>query len=93
MVIEVSKLYPWQEREIDDVAEQFRKTASERDSAETKVRISSDENQELKLELMSANNDKKRLSDKNHELDREIMQYMQVTIHFYLSVNSRQQYQ
>lgn len=65
------------EREMQDLLEQYRRVAAERDSAEGKYRMQADEIQALKLEHMSAESEKLRLTEKASSLEREIMDHLQ----------------
>ncbi|XP_076808288.1 centrosomal protein of 135 kDa-like isoform X2 [Clavelina lepadiformis] len=60
------------ERELQDVLDQYRKVSSERDSAESRYRVSSDETQTMRNELIAADSDRKRYSDKIAVLERDI---------------------
>lgn len=67
-----------QERELHDVLEQYRKVSSERDSAESRYRVTNDESQTLREELASADSDKKRMADRLSALEREISDHLHV---------------
>ena len=68
-----------QERELQDVLDQYRKVSSERDSAESRYRVSSDETQTMRNELIAADSDRKRYSDKIAVLERDIAGHLHVS--------------
>lgn len=66
---------------------------NERDSIETKLRVSTEEIQSLKYELMASDNEKNRMGDKINSMDRENIQHCQVTfLHYLLFVKKLLQY-
>ncbi|XP_077972139.1 centrosomal protein of 135 kDa-like [Styela clava] len=64
------------DREMLDLLEQYRKVSVERDTTESKYRLLADETQALKLELMTAENEKVRLGDKNRCLEQEVLEHL-----------------
>ena len=67
-----------QERELQDVLDQYRKVTSERDAAEDRYRASSDDAQSLRGELIATDGDRKRCIDKISVLEREATEHNRV---------------
>ena len=58
--------------------DQYRKMASERDSAESKFRGSSDEAQALRSELLSTDSDRKRCMERISGLEKDVSDHVRV---------------
>ncbi|XP_078481086.1 centrosomal protein of 135 kDa isoform X3 [Ciona intestinalis] len=76
------------DRELHDVLDQYRKVSSERDSAESRYRVTNDESQSLRNELMSAESERKRLSEKMASLEREISDHMHAQQSYEVQISS-----
>uniref|UniRef100_H2Z637 Centrosomal protein of 135 kDa n=1 Tax=Ciona savignyi TaxID=51511 RepID=H2Z637_CIOSA len=76
------------DRELHDVLDQYRKVTSERDSAESRYRVTNDESQSLRNELLSADSERKRLCEKISSLEREISDHMHAQQSYEVQISS-----
>lgn len=67
-----------QDRELQDVLDQYRRISSDRDSVESKYRVTNEESQTLRAELAASDSERKRLTDKISTLEREISDHLRV---------------
>nr|CAB3229903.1 centrosomal protein of 135 kDa [Phallusia mammillata] len=76
------------DRELQDVLDQYRRVSSDRDSAESKYRVTNEESQTLRAELAASDGERKRLADKIAVLEREISDHLRAQQSYETQISS-----